>query len=258
MTSPAPASSNPFEAAIQEMVLDTPAPGKHCARSAFRHLRKAALLANIDPEMAAFRAITAEEEAASAVFHAIRRRRYVGANKLNPRDHLQKNALHPFCAAVGRLFAVADETMKLRPQALIVGGGAQRRLNVRFRTEGLGLGDLFASPHPPLNFAISADHGPLHDFKEHLQQIAVESKSGSILEHLRTRANMRNELLYASSAGVPSVQLSDFICHQQAHVKAFIVIYLLIDPYAEHQLFVSQAVLAFLKMLDRLPSDLSF
>lgn len=40
---------------------------RHCSRSAFVHLRKAWRLHGVDDEMSAFRAITAEEEAATAL-----------------------------------------------------------------------------------------------------------------------------------------------------------------------------------------------
>lgn len=236
----------------------TPAPGKHCARSALRHLEKASLIAELDPEMAVFRGITAEEEAASAVFHAVRRHHYVGAAKLNPRDHLQKNALGPFCAAVAELFAVADRTLALRPQVFIEGEDEGRRLQIQFHTAGIGIGDGLASPRPPLHFAVSEEPGALHDFGEQLQAIASAAGAHNILAHIRKRANARNEVLYASAAGIPSVTLGNFLEQQRTKVKVILILYLLIDPYPEHQLFVSQALLAFLKMLEKLPTDIAF
>ena len=62
-----------FEKQVEGLFLKTLAPGKNCARNAFRHIASAFDLAERAPEMAAFQAITAEEEAATAVFHAIRR-----------------------------------------------------------------------------------------------------------------------------------------------------------------------------------------
>jgi hypothetical protein len=58
---------------------------RHCGRSAFRHLRKAWMLYPIDREMALFRAITAEEEAATALILAMKQRRYPGAELLDYR-----------------------------------------------------------------------------------------------------------------------------------------------------------------------------
>jgi hypothetical protein len=42
------------------------------------------------------------------------------------------------------------------------------------------------------------------------------------------------------------------------YVNSNLAIYLLIDPYPEQQLFAQQALLAFLKMLDRLPEGIVF
>jgi hypothetical protein len=106
----------PFEKDLEELVLKTPAPGKHCARNAIRHIECAWALAELDPEMAAFRAITAEEESATAVFHAIRRRKYIGSEKLNPHDHVQKNALFPFFSAIAELLEQADKQPRTSPR----------------------------------------------------------------------------------------------------------------------------------------------
>ena len=57
-----------FAAKIAEMIRDTRPPAQFAASSAIVHIDKAALLADIDPQMAAFRAITAEEESATALF----------------------------------------------------------------------------------------------------------------------------------------------------------------------------------------------
>jgi hypothetical protein len=75
---------------------------------------------------------------------------------------------------------------------------------------------------------------------------------------LRERANFRNQILYASATGLPSVTLNNFLREQRRAVKVNVELFLLIDPYPEHQLFVSQALRAFLKMIDELPPDLAF
>jgi len=61
-----------YDAKVVAMLRDTAAPGQYAARNAVRHIDQAYLLVDVDPPMAAFRAITAEEEAATAVFHALR------------------------------------------------------------------------------------------------------------------------------------------------------------------------------------------
>ena len=53
-----------------------------CARSAVRHLSRAWRLRDLDLGMALFRCLTAEEEAATAVFLALKSRQYEGASRL--------------------------------------------------------------------------------------------------------------------------------------------------------------------------------
>ena len=67
-----------------------------CARHAFHHLERAGQIVDIDPEMAMFRAITAEEEAATAVFFSLRQRRYANSEKIQLWSHPYKAALYPF------------------------------------------------------------------------------------------------------------------------------------------------------------------
>ncbi|MCB1605317.1 MAG: hypothetical protein KDI59_11755, partial [Xanthomonadales bacterium] len=70
-----------FEEKILGAVEDCKGSVKHCARNAINHLEKAWVIRDIDIEMAVFRGITAEEEAASAVFHCLKNHRYSNAHK---------------------------------------------------------------------------------------------------------------------------------------------------------------------------------
>lgn len=51
---------------------------------------------DIDPEMSVFRSITAEEEAATAIFLSLKEKKYENAEKLKFQDHSYKQALEPF------------------------------------------------------------------------------------------------------------------------------------------------------------------
>jgi hypothetical protein len=85
-----------YQKAVQELIKERPSPGRHAAFNALRHISKAWDLRNLDREMAVFRSFCAEEEAATAIFHALRRLRYPGAERLKHRDHVQKAAVMPF------------------------------------------------------------------------------------------------------------------------------------------------------------------
>lgn len=243
---------------LEELILKTPAPGKHCARSALRHIEKAWILAKLDKEMAAFRAITAEEESAAAIFHAIQRRKYIGSEKLNPHDHLQKNALTPFFTAIAELLEQPNKEWEFHPHLILDKKQNKPRLRVRYNVSKLIPGKQYALPDPPLNFSITQDDAP-YDFSSQLENIAKSKQVSSILKHLKERANQRNRLLYASAQGVPRLPaLNNFLLKKRMDVNRNLAIYLLIDPYPEQQIFVQQGLLAFLKMLDKLPEGIVF
>jgi hypothetical protein len=241
---------------FEQLILSTPAPGKHCGRNALRHIERAWKLAKRDPEMAAFRAITAEEEAASAVFHAIRRRKYSGYEKLKPRDHVQKNALFPFCTAIRMVLAQADIDLNLQTQLLM--SVSQKKVWVRFNAEKFGHPGNYLNFVPPLNFSMKDNDLLPHNFSKQLQEIAELSGASSIEKYLKERANKRNRLLYADERGIPNVELKNFLQAQRDHVVMLLGVYLLIDPHPEKQLFAQQAFLAFLKALNQLPKDITF
>lgn len=247
----------PLEKDFEQLILSTPAPGKHCGRNALRHIERAWKLSKRDPEMAAFRAITAEEEAASAVFHAIRRRKYEGRDKLKPWDHVQKNALFPFCTAIRMVLAQADEELNL--QTKLFTSVSQKKVWVLFNAEHFGSPGKHAQFIPPLNFSMKDNELLPHTFTEQLKEIAGLSGASTIEKYLKDRANKRNRLLYASEGGIPNVtNLNNFLQAQRDHVVMLLAIYLLIDPHPEKQIFVQQAFFGFLKALNQLPKGINF
>jgi hypothetical protein len=244
-----------FDHELRKLLKSTPALGRYRAIHALQHLEKASLIAEIDPEMTAFRGITAEEEAAAAVFHALVRRKYNGARYLNARNHVHKSAVIPFCDALSDVFAPVIAEYDLNPELFISKKEDQPKLRLRFSVAGLGLGNLNAEPEPPLHFSIRRPGGELIDFKEQLQKFADFNRADSVLEYVERRANERNQLLYATDGGIPSIRLDNFLELQRSRVRRLLIIYMMVDPYPQHQSFVSQALLSFLTMLRRLPKS---
>lgn len=70
--------------------------------AAFIHLSLAHRLKDIDPAMSIFRAITAEEEAATGLLRALQARGYAAPGELLPKDHLQKAAVYPYLRAIAK------------------------------------------------------------------------------------------------------------------------------------------------------------
>jgi len=223
------------------------------ARSAMFHIRRAWDIREVDPEMAAFRAITAEEESVTAIFKSVQRRNYTGAKRLRPYDHVQKSALAPFLVAVENALAaalpgqnVSLETYPGKPKTAL-------RLKI------LGIGPDGRTgwwyPVPPLNFTMGVDGKP-HNFEEELQVVRNSTNTRSILDHVRDLANRRNRIIYASDLGIPQWDgnIDGFIRGKKAQVMRNLTILLFIDQSRERQQFVQQVMDAFLSMLPRLPA----
>jgi hypothetical protein len=154
------------------------------------------------------------------------------------------------------VFATADEHFHLQSRLRIGDDHGKPRLLTEIHVGGVGLGDRFGFPQPPLNIAVSRGDA-LHEFEEQLAQLATAKGAASIKAHLQARANLRNRILYASPSGLPSVTLNTFLDEQRRAVKTNLGAFLMIDPYPEHQLLVRQALRAFLKMLKALPPELA-
>jgi hypothetical protein len=88
-------SLSDFQMSLERCISKLNGRVKHSGRNAFAHLRMAWSIRRIDPAMAAFRAITAEEEAASALILSLKQKNYPNSSRLNHRDHIQKSALIP-------------------------------------------------------------------------------------------------------------------------------------------------------------------
>jgi hypothetical protein len=91
----------PIQQAVCAAPNDSKSRGRHSLMSALDHLSRGWAIVQVDPAMAMFRGITAEEEAATAVFYTLKERGYDIATKLNPWDHTQKSALVPFIIVIG-------------------------------------------------------------------------------------------------------------------------------------------------------------
>lgn len=71
-----------------------------CIKSAMYHVEKAEILSGVDPEMAIFRLITAEEEAATSILLMLKEHGYEGAKELNKNNHLHKQCLYPYICSI--------------------------------------------------------------------------------------------------------------------------------------------------------------
>lgn len=227
---------------------------RHCSRNAFEHLRKSWRLIGLDNEMAAFRAITAEEEASTALIHALKIQGYPGADRLRPRDHVHKSAFWPLIEAVNRTLARSNfVTPKV---ALSRRGDPKVRIKLNVTQLAGHDGDpLWAEPDHPLDFALRVGDAPgqaVHFFEEELEELAKEGGKSSIATYVEKRANERNRLLYASDEGIPGAILCEkslLECARRVSVLIFVTI--MIMQTTEKQLFAVQCLEALLRALQK-------
>lgn len=228
---------------------------KHCGRNAFSHLRCAWTIREIDPEMSAFRAITAEEEAASALLLSIQQKKYPGSDRLNHRDHVQKIALTPFFKAVSKTLERIDFaklTIRLNESA------TPPTVNILIDMNSVGLKTrepLVGIPDQPLNFSIAT--GPTnrtaHRFEDELKQIAQGHDVEGIIALIKREANIRNRLLYAGDTGIPRIEFKDgFLIERLRRVTVLLVLTIAIQQTSMHQLFALQCLRSFLLALQKI------
>ena len=85
-----------FQKKVFEISSTTKGHSGFAAKSSIRNVERAFELAVGMPEVAVFLAITAEEEGATALFLALKSKRYKRSNELKMHDHKHKGGLYPF------------------------------------------------------------------------------------------------------------------------------------------------------------------
>ncbi len=190
--------------------------------------------------MAAFRWITAEEEAATAVIHSLQAKRYIGAERLNPRDHLTKNAI----------WIVIEEFLGAFKDKL----GHQIRLDFHKRPKP-GIKVSFAA-----NITHSGDGSSTRTWISPKSPLDVnfQPNDGHYIkgDEFRKRAefakNERNKILYASSDGVPSVELGEgFFEDTRKRVLSLVATSILIMQHPSKQVMAQQYLEALLREIGK-------
>lgn len=251
---------NPDRATIEQFIIDAigecSGAVKYCGLNAIRNLSLAQQIKDIDPGMAAFRGITAEEEAATALFFSVKNQGYKNAEKILFKDHSHKQALYPFLQSISSFIAPVSqhssfpfETYQLR-YATFEG---RKAVKLHFMIKGV---DKYVEPIPPLNFSITQmPSGKVHTFEKEFEALASGDSFSNVLKYVSDIANTRNKLLYATEAGMPGITNTDpFLEGQKKRVFRILTIVLLTDPWIREgrSEFVQQALDSFLLILKRI------
>jgi len=224
--------------------------------AAFIHLSFAHRLKDIDAAMATFRAITAEEEAATGLLRALQARGYTTLGGLKPKDHLQKAAVYPF------LCAVIKHTSYLRMNGIqkvrlgIPVNEGKPRLQLALLLDGANEG-IVARPDPPLNLSIREGGDPV-SYRDYFIELITEAGYEDIRKYLEIKKNRRNLLLYASPQGLldPGPVADSTLLDYKQRVMTILMATLLVWPYKEAQPFVQEAVNSFVGLTRRLSQNL--
>jgi len=246
-----------FHAKCAELINAAPrSHATHCFRSALHHLDRAEALIQADPAMGIFRAITAEEEAASGILRCLMDLQYPGSNFLNPHDHAHKHAVFPFLKILGLFFGqiLANQFKQYKLHIKEVDGETRLMLALEVNVNSE---QQLLYPIPPLHFGVnSIDSGDPPDYSHQINQFIKAKGMTSIKEFLKKEANLRNRLLYAGPDGYPVIknapQNINFLAERRERVFVMIHLYLLLYPYKEHQLYVVQSLSAFVAMINQL------
>ena len=228
---------------------------KHCLKSAIQHLEKSLLIKEIDREMSVFRAITAEEEAATAIFLILKEKQYENAKKIKFKNHSYKQALSPFLDRVGEFLFKTTKVDNFpfgeKFHLKLEGSEKEKKLMLAFE-----IGGKYAYPIPPLNFSISVNGMPYY-FKEELNSLASQNNVNEVRKYIADLANRRNEILYANSQGVPEItgSIDSYLKSRINTCIKFIRLYALISPYDEKALFVQHVLNSFLIMMGAIESS---
>lgn len=244
-----------FESGVVAGVRDCAGAVKQCAVNAVANLRQALQLVDVDREMAVFRSIIAEEEAATSLLLSVKNHGYPNATKLSFKQHPAKLGVYPFIQAIGaHLFPMLkDQSPFGNYQLFLTKCNDRGAVGLRLLTHS---GDAYEIK-PPLNFQVSkVGEGPFL-FHEIFKTIAQRDGFNTGLKRLQAIAQLRNDLIYADAQGAPRVagDIEAVLAGQQKKVFTILTLLLMFDPWergGESSLFMKQAVESYLHLLERI------
>lgn len=223
--------------------------------NALVHLGKAYVLAPIDMEMAVFRAITAEEEAATSLILVLRQRRYRNAKKLKFDRHVHKLGLNEFIEVIRAHLSSLRGVPNVRLKRKLVRDSKRMTLEIQ-------VGSAWLEPVPPLNLQSRDDTTKqVYFFSREVAARLARDGAKSLKDSLRKIADTRNQILYACERGRPEVVSTDLeqvLGVVRSRVFRFAILIALLFPYRKRAPFVQQAIDAFLKSVEGIEVEMDY
>lgn len=239
---------------LRRLCLKLPGALRFRFENALNHIDGAFSLLEIDREMASFRAITAEEEAATALIRCIQIRKYKFASDFNARDH------HHKAAVMGCVMAIGSSLQPMLKEFQLIFDYSLPRIDVKVPLSNFGVagGENYAIQFvEPLDLVHTKEGVPeAKMFEGALRGLAERAEFESIKSLVAAQANARNTLLYASDSAVPESKAKvESLRVRRNRTIALLVLTVMIWQKRQEQPLVRQAILAFLGVISKLPED---
>lgn len=239
--------------ALKHIAPGVPGSVRYRMQNSLDNFERATNLYDLDREMASFRAITGEEEAATALIKAIQLRGYDHASEFNPREHIHKAAVLACVSAIGRtmqpMLGEFDLTVNFE----------KRRIDVKLPLSNFGVkgaDHLVLQPVEPLGLVHAKAGLDEHElYSGALANLAEQASFNDIKRMVSDLANARNRLLYASDSALPSSKATmDSLRTRESRAHTMLVLAIMVLQSRQHLPMVKQAILAFLGIISRLPA----
>ncbi|CRM70361.1 hypothetical protein [Pseudomonas sp. 37 R 15] len=219
---------------------------KLATKSSCLHISMARKILGVDPLMAVFRSVCAEEEAAAALIFSLKRLRYKGADKIQFRSHQDKQAIIIFIQAIKSWYTsfhaeniTGLDNLRLFPCK----AGKRKAFGVFMPIKGTSKSVFI---EPPLSLKTKNGLRWEDIIFDGVKAIATQGGFGNFPEMVKDRANFRNQILYASDQSLPKYDGDVFlyVFNQAGMVATLIRALGLIDPWAPPKYEYSDLVCA--------------
>ncbi|MEQ2356444.1 hypothetical protein [Pseudoalteromonas piscicida] len=243
---------NEFQNKVLDVSSKTKGHAGYSAKSSIQHLNRAFVLAKTMPEVSAFLAITAEEEASTALFLALKSKRYSSSKKLKQRDHKHKGGVYPFLSLMGETLNILKHELPIEVTFRIPHDADNELLKTCMLISKSDGNNTYLYPDPPLNLVCVDPSGKAKNYLRGVKDVAQEKGITSIFEHIKEVANIRNRMLYASDNAIPRVENIDELLHRHVGATLLIhMIYLFVIQNPKQNL-VQECLNVYMKIQDKL------
>lgn len=242
------------EVGLKRIGAKLPGALKFRLQNTFDHFDRASQLFDTDREMASFRAITGEEEAATALMRAVQLRRYSGSNKLIAHRHQHK------AAVIACMMAIGSRLAPILAEFQLIFHFEKLRIDIKVPLSAFGVegGGAYAiQPVEPLDMLHTKPGVPEEAaLNGALDALAEDAGFASVKKMIDIQANARNHLLYASDSALPRSKATlESLSHRKRRALAMLVLTVMVYQSRKHLAMVTQAIPAILTVISRIPKE---